>query len=102
MANEPLEEKTENQEDPINYLSGKAQKGVFNIIEEILRQPSVQKALIKQSVESGLGISCLIVGILTLVNACKQVLNVSWQADVAIGISLVIVFLVYVKHKLNM
>jgi len=102
MVVEKLEEENENQEDPVEYLSGKAQKGVFNIIEEILRQPVVQKALIKQSVESGLFISCLIVGILTIVNALKQALNISWQVDVAIGISLIIIFIVYVKRKLNM
>jgi len=97
-----MAEENENQEDPVEYLSGKAQKGVFNIIEEILRQPVVQKALIKQSVESGLFISCLIVGILTIVNALKQALNISWQVDVAIGISLIIIFILYVKRKLNM
>jgi len=103
MDNSSLVQKGQDEEDPIEHLKAKAEDGIGNVIEEVIstafKMPSVQKTLIRQSVESGLFISCLIVGILTIVNAVKQILNVSWQADIAIGVTLIIVFVVYVTKK---
>ncbi len=75
MGKEALDETDEDKEDPIEHLRAKAQSGVSNIISALLEEEEVQKlisrAVVKQSLETGLFLSFLIVGIMTLFNSLK-------------------------------
>jgi len=99
-------ERSESEEDPsLKYLRAKSQEGIGNILEGILDNPEVKKiitrAIIRQSVETGIFLSCLIVGVMTLFSALKAVFNLGWRGDFAIGIILIIIGVVYVVGKLK-
>ena len=101
------EERRELEEDlDLKYLKMKTQDSLSNVINEILENETIKKAIsqavIKQSLITGLFLSCLIVGILTLVNAVKTLCNFTWQADLIVGMILIILGSVYITKKLNM
>jgi len=105
MAKETLEQKNEDKEDPIEHLRGKAQSGVSNILKAVLEEEEVKKliskAVVRQSIETGLFLSCLIVGIITLFNSVKIALGFGWEGDLAAGITLIIIGASYVFRKLK-
>jgi len=95
------------EKDPeLSYLKMKTQDSLSNVINEILENEMIKKAIsqavIKQSLITGLFLSCLIVGILTLVNAVKTLCNFTWQADLIVGMILIILGSAYIAKKLNM
>lgn len=101
MGDKALPNKKRDSEDAHERLRERARAGTANLVEQVLRQPEVQRTLMRQSIETAVFVSCLLVGVLTMVNAAKQALNVSWQIDLALGVSLILVFLVYVVKKMT-
>jgi len=83
----------------------KAESGIGSVVEEILNNQAVKKALgktvIRQSLEAGLFLSCLIVGGLSLMNAFKAFLHLTWQADLAAGLVLIAPGIAYFVKKLK-
>ena len=106
MGQEALDEKNEDKGDPIEHLREKTQSGLLNILKAILAEEEVRKLLsrtvVKQSLETGIFLSCLIVGGLSLVNAFKNLIGLTWQADVAVGVALIIPGIIYLAKKLKM
>jgi len=106
MGKEALDETNEDKEDPLEHLRGKARSGVSSILKAVLEEEDVQtlirRTVVKQSLETGFFLSCLIVGGLSLVNAAKSLLSLTWQADVAVGVALIIPGIIYLAKKLKM
>jgi len=106
MGCEALDEEDEAEEDPdLAYLKAKAHGSLSNVINEVLKNEKVKKAIshavVKQSLETGVFLSLLIVGFWNLMNAIKSVLNVTWQGDAVIGVTLIIIGASYVIKKLK-
>lgn len=99
---DPLEKDTEDAEE---YLRKKAKVSVGKTVEDILNNSEVQsiinRVVIKQSIESGFFLSFLIIGILTIANAMKEIMGVTWQGDLAIGLTLISIGGVYMIRKLR-
>ena len=94
------------EEDPeLEYLRSKAQRSLSDVINEVLENEAVKKAVsravIKQSLEMGISLSFLIVGITTLFNAFKNLFGFGWQGDLAAGTTLIIVGASYLFWKLK-
>lgn len=84
-------------------MKSKAQNSLSNVINEVLENETVKKAIsraiVKQSLITGFFLSLLIVGFWNLMNAVKSVLNMAWQGDLVIGITLIIIGSAYVIRK---
>jgi len=93
---------TDNNDD-LERLRLKTQKGIMNVIEGILSNPEFQKrinkAFTKQSVKMGLFLSFLIVGIITLLNTFKTICNVGWMGDLIFGTILILVGTLYIVKE---
>jgi len=72
------------------------------VLEEDEVRKLISRTVVKQSLETGIFLSCLIVGGLSLVNAAKTFLGLTWQADVAVGVALIIPGIAYLAKKLKM
>ena len=59
-------------------LKKKAQGGIANVVEEILKQPQVQKAIVRQSLKTGFTMSLILLGGMELLGYAKAMLNQPW------------------------
>lgn len=59
-------------------LKKKAQSGIANVVEEILKQPQVQKAIVRQSLKTGFTMSFILLGGMELLNYAKTTINQPW------------------------
>jgi len=82
------------RDDPdLARLQAKTAKGALNIL--------IRKAFIKQSVEMSIFLGFFVVGLFTLFNALKSIYNIGVVGDVAVGVILILVGLVYVVGSLR-
>lgn len=82
-------------------LRKKAQGGVANVVEEILKQPQVQKAIVRQSLKTGFTMSFILLGGMELLNYAKTTINQPW-ANLLTGTALLTIGLaVLVKDALK-
>ena len=94
------------QDDPeLARLRQKSARGALNILEALFQQPEfrklIRKAFIKQSVEMSIFLGFFVVGLFTLFNALKSIYNIGVVGDVAVGVILILVGLVYVVRSLR-
>ena len=94
------------QDDPeLARLRAKTAKGALNVVEALLQQPELRKLILKlfakESVKMSLFLGFFIVGLFTVFNALKSILCVGVVGDVAIGIILIFVGLIYVVRSLR-
>jgi len=99
-------ERREVEEDPeLSYLEMKARGSLSNVINEVLKNETIKKtisrAVIRQSIKTGIFLSCLIVGFMTLFNALKSIFGLGWKGDLVVGVTLIIIGVAYVRKKLN-
>lgn len=97
-------EHAETQKDVEKYLADKAKSSIGKTVEGILNDDSVkkivEKTVVRQSIETGFFLSFLIIGMMTLANAAKQAVGLTWQGDLIIGLTLITVGGVYMIRKL--
>jgi len=88
-----------------DYLREKARSGIGQTVQDILNDKAVKeivaKTVVKQSIETGVFLSFLLIGMLTLVNVAKTLSGVTWQADLAIGLAMVTIGGLYMIRALR-
>jgi hypothetical protein len=98
-----------NNDEPVDpevqRIMKKADDGTLNVINKILNQPDVQKAIktniSKQTFISGLFMSFFLVGFFMLFNVAKAVLNYNWVGDLSLGIVLIGIGTVYMAKQIK-
>jgi len=102
---QPEETPVKDGKTPEAYLREKAKAGIGKTIQSILNDKSVkeiiERTVVKQSIETGVFLSFLLIGMLTLVNVAKILSGVTWQVDLAIGLAMVTIGGLYMVRALK-
>lgn len=78
-------------------LKRKVHGGLANVIEEIVKQPAVQRVILKQSLKTGFTLSAVILGGMEILNYVKAAYDSPW-IGLVIGASLLGVGSLYLTY----
>ena len=97
------DEHKENDPD-LDYLRRKMSTSAINTIEAMIEEPSVKRIIrrifVREAIKQSIILSMLFIGIFTIYNALRQVMNWGLYGDLYMGIILILIAVSYLIKSL--
>jgi len=99
------DEHSEGTDPELERLQQKTAKGALNVVEALFQEPKfrklIRRAIVRESLKSGIFLGFFIVGLMGLFTVMKTVYQFSWIEDLILSVVLLAVGLIYMLKSLK-